>query len=1581
VLTIGFDGINEGDTLTFPGSQSIWPVHSSGNQDFQGFPENFDDVYYSSPDMFSPTASDQSVSNFYYQQSRTVDGEPFKVTYEFFPHRINVPILPDDQGNIYFTKFISRAYDTIQSRFNDASWYEYFAQFDQRTNSNFQFDNSVNPTPDGKIDYLLILFRFNSPPSDNQSLEWMGSIGHDAWAGVPGRTITFANGNSIGFNKGFTVQKGIKSYNTFASLFIHEDGHTFYNGPHVFGANSVVGEYFYTGNGWGGIATQPRIYYSYNAWDRWWLNWIEIKYDLSSNEHNGAYILEDFITTGDAMRLKLPTPDGQYVWFENRTGHTVFDERLGYTKDGAQNSIPSASHGVVGFVEAISDNQTSVSVFSKGANSLRAINPNGNFDYEWSSYRDGNAAPEWWGNRIYNFTTVQDNPFSPHNSLTAIRDDFFGDSIHFSPNGEISFDTNTNSPNKQKREQFSVIEQNGEVVYGPTGHNIAFSPGTKLSISTNPGLIALQKYSREDKKLDPIYLHGLSVEVLYYVGSGVNRKAVINVKYDDYEVDRDVRWTGDIILPADVPLVLNEGKILTVDKSGTPNRHTLTPAGDFINPTKLTFEEGAGFTLGANSTMYVKMGSTLHLKPQSKLTITEGAKLYIQANSIYSIDDCAELEILPGGKVIVEEGAIIKISHNAILSAHDGQEAFSVHPSAIVPQGYVHPHEVVPPAYRIATGNHVWDAPSYVMHYDLVVEPGAKLTLQNPSLAFAGQKGITVGEGAELSIEGGLLIPNAGCSDNNVWRGIRVEGNPNEPQTAMQQGQLSMIGTTIERAKWGVQTSSGIVSVSGATFLNNEVGISFSGYRYGTSANLSEITNSTFTINDEMPQGVTPAFITLKHVAKIKIAGNTFQNVLPLAFPIPNKGYGIRAFDADVYLGQGANTFNDLFTAIDASAAITSPSLYIKNQVFERCYNGVRVSAYVSPLIRGCSFTVPNHQFESSVPTAIAIRNLNSFIVESNTIQGSGIGYGIYLEHTKSSSGVVNANSIQGLSVGVMAQGNIKRTDNTVQLKCNQFNNNGLSDILVSGNGIASIQGSRDISASNRFMESYRHIVAEHYPITYYGFAHVAEYDPSRIEGAVTVLRAERLADCSSHTGPKTYEMDGIQQASDSLVATRILLSEMQDMGETEILLTEVEEFSGYNPLDLRDALLAKSPLLSDTVMVRTSAEEVPLPNIMLAQVLMDNPQAAKSMAVLQSLSSRENPLPSYLLNAILESGGNSSPIDELKSLAAKHRAERDITASMLAYRFVSDTLCKQYDSLQMLSAYHPDLIYRYISAFAAYEAGDKSQAISMLNSIGADGSLGATEMNELNDLVNLASIIAQQGEIPDSSALAEIYALSNNSEGLAKTLVQNVISFIDTVPFLAPEYVLDRATSSPESQGYNAFVEVKPYPVTSYAILHYNMGKTVSTKGTIEISNEDGVVVYQTSLTRSQFELLVKIDGWRPGLYKVFLYDSDVLLAQTSFIVEGNEHIDEDLSPIANEDSIDVVIYPNPTSGKFSIGVKGKSQMPFTYEVFTDMGVKVLSGKGVGEENLSITNNDKGVYLVVVTVNEEKFNLSVLLK
>jgi len=96
--------------------------------------------------------------------------------------------------------------------------------------------------------------------------------------------------------------------------------------------------------GWSMLGGNSCSFLSWNAWDRQRMGWsatgnqfnpsarnsnntVEVNGDLdaSNPNHAGIFTLRDFVTTGDAIRIKLPFIDSdnefqQWIWIENRQG-------------------------------------------------------------------------------------------------------------------------------------------------------------------------------------------------------------------------------------------------------------------------------------------------------------------------------------------------------------------------------------------------------------------------------------------------------------------------------------------------------------------------------------------------------------------------------------------------------------------------------------------------------------------------------------------------------------------------------------------------------------------------------------------------------------------------------------------------------------------------------------------------------------------------------------------------------------------------------------------------------------------------------------------------------------------------------------------------------------------------------------------------------------------------------------------------------------------------------------------------------------------------------------------------------------
>ena len=120
--------------------------------------------------------------------------------------------------------------------------------------------------------------------------------------------------------------------------------------------------------------------------------------------------------------------------------------------------------------------------------------------------------------------------------------------------------------------------------------------------------------------------------------------------------------------------------------------------------------------------------------------------------------------------------------------------------------------------------------------------------------------------------------------------------------------------------------------------------------------------------------------------------------------------------------------------------------------------------------------------------------------------------------------------------------------------------------------------------------------------------------------------------------------------------------------------------------LEIRQELLDASPFLSDTVMKQAIYKEDVLPNAMIRDVIAANPQSAKSDEVLNTLDSRFEPMPDYMMAQIME---GKKYLGAKEILEAKSRSWQQIRSKAkadLMREFLLDTnIVSPIDSLIVL--------------------------------------------------------------------------------------------------------------------------------------------------------------------------------------------------------------------------------------------------------------------------------------------------------
>ncbi|HPG34278.1 MAG: hypothetical protein R2767_07035 [Chitinophagales bacterium] len=493
-------------------------------------------------------------------------------------------------------------------------------------------DTSGTPAgPDEKIDYIVFVARITGGSGFN---------GFDN-PGVGGYLV---NGvDSFAISRGHAFTTAVDSYESFMHTFWHEMMHTVFRAPHTWTVNGVVGDYYYSYDGWGFMAPFPAMDCA-NSWERWWLNWITPQ-EITTN---GTYTLKDYLEEGDALRIKIPEINAietdQYLYLENHQMINYWDRKPAYTAESE-----ALSAGVYGFIAAKGhDRSLPISTSNPYANMFKSLNAEGRFDFitigETEVY--GVGAP---GDKQKIFQKTVSNPISGQGDFERIRADH--DSTGIIEVADGSNRQGVGSTIDTYNDTWLFAAESDGVTSSPTysftgDADLAFQVGDEISLSgILPALNYPQYHGTPDGTtdyLDPYYLNGLKVKILSF--NAITKEYSIEVKFDDWEVRENKRWCGNIIMPADNDLVIKDGVTVTLNKTGTPNRRTSDAIHGFYEPTKLTIEAGASLKLNAGSCLLVDDYSTLIIQNGAELLIEENAALHVKNN----------------GKIILEDGGPYK---------------------------------------------------------------------------------------------------------------------------------------------------------------------------------------------------------------------------------------------------------------------------------------------------------------------------------------------------------------------------------------------------------------------------------------------------------------------------------------------------------------------------------------------------------------------------------------------------------------------------------------------------------------------------------------------------------------------------------------------------------------------------------------------------------------------------------------------------------------------------------------------------------------------------------------------------------
>lgn len=632
----------------FDANSSWWP--ENGIPTFaalNGAPNNLLDINPSSPTNIN------NLSTYY----RTMSNNNFTLTGEVFKVSINKSFTG---GILDYNAMQTDAFAQLQIQLQNRD----LSAFDKRQNNCFwNYDNSQfksNGTPaggDGIIDYVAMTFRL---PSNS------GIAGGASTQIFNGNTITTTvNGVSItySFNVGHRADYLMNEF-TNKQYFTHEFAHNLYQSPQYMGANGgLTGLRYYANGGWGMMGYFQQIFTA-NAWEKWWLGWIDMNNKTITS--NATVILKDFITENDAIRIKIPNSD-QYLWLENHQLISPLDRKLFYNTESPPGS------GIYAFISAdeASDcaDPNRFGVYDNNAtNGFKVLSRKGNWDYTWTNLNNG----------IYNFQRAVDNPIGGTTDVRGIRYDFNNNNVI-----EVCTEWNNRNPcnngpgpNGVKEDGAGISYVNGIETFSFSGSAAdPFQLNDEISINGNQPALNYPKLVSSNTILDAYNLNGLSVRITNFNNS--TKEFTIEITYNNYDLINSKRWTAAILnLPnlsndINADLVVKPNVTLTIDRSGTSNTTQKTIDGFFAVPTNFQIFPNAKLVIESQGILSIINKSIISLFDNSVLEVKNGGKIVIESDGVLQVNQNSKIDVKGNGLIIIKDGGTLFFNQNGLLSLQD----------------------------------------------------------------------------------------------------------------------------------------------------------------------------------------------------------------------------------------------------------------------------------------------------------------------------------------------------------------------------------------------------------------------------------------------------------------------------------------------------------------------------------------------------------------------------------------------------------------------------------------------------------------------------------------------------------------------------------------------------------------------------------------------------------------------------------------------------------------------------------------------------------------------------------------------
>lgn len=476
------------------------------------------------------------------------------------------------------------------------------------------------------------------------------------------------------------------------SVIIHEISHNLFgnNDFHASGGNhrAMAGAMTFPAiqGGYGLMGAANSSLVSCNGYERWRMQWkhadapacisardiTNTRYllsDISIDNGTQSFILRDFVSSGDVIRIELPYKESnkasnQYIWLEN---HQIgYNNKLDFLQySNITDCRPQGKSGIYAYYQVGRDilSGTPKEVyFSNERDNLKIIPAEGFWDYEL------------WIDSVNSYQ-MQCVTYDPHyytvirtvpNAFCGTQDQSY---MLFPARDAVSLKTTDEFVMWRKQIGSQLIDS----LAGLGDDRDAFAGYAKLSMGSNPSTCnTIVHYSNNyggvnirdcyaPRNNETVYLSGLSIEMIPVQQHNYQ----VNIRWDDYDIEQDVRWTGNINLKEKA--VLKEGHKIVLAQNTTPIQTTRDDdSGYFSTVTHFTCATNSHFVQEHGTSLVITEKSTLSLDSASHYEMDGNAEIIIQRGCSMTIASAAQFKMSDGALVVIERGGNLEIAGRTI---------------------------------------------------------------------------------------------------------------------------------------------------------------------------------------------------------------------------------------------------------------------------------------------------------------------------------------------------------------------------------------------------------------------------------------------------------------------------------------------------------------------------------------------------------------------------------------------------------------------------------------------------------------------------------------------------------------------------------------------------------------------------------------------------------------------------------------------------------------------------------------------------------------------------------------------------